>query len=191
MLGKYNRSLLSDARARMRARWFAQLLVILVLCCVRSYNPLSQMPQDSAEAWCNSSLPRNVVIEARVVHGHETHAVEVLQQTPLIVAVRNFATDAECAEINRMTEHWLWEEPRSRQASICGNGDCGCWFDVLLRDHTHARSPLVALSNRTTSLLAALSSTEVDYSRVHPPSTLRVQLYNVHGGDKGAWCAPH
>ena len=73
-----------------------------------AHNIHSKMPQHDPEAWCGASLPRNVVQSTRTfVHGGRSHAVEVLQELPAVVAVRGFATAAECASLNEATDHWL------------------------------------------------------------------------------------
>ena len=165
------------------------MLLLLQLCeFVLAHNPLSTMPR-TAEAWCDPGKARDVVL-ARQQFRHESleYEVEVMQHVPLVAAVRGFAGAAECAEINRMTAHWL-EEPRSRRDTICGKKDCGCWFDVLLDNHT--ASPLQALNHRTAALLRSLSRADVDYSRARPVGMARQQLYNSFAHDEGAWCAPH
>lgn len=162
-----------------------------------AHNIHSKMPQHDPEAWCGASLPRNVVQSTRTfVHGGRSHEVEVLQELPAVVAVRGFATAAECASLNEATDHWL-SDPRSRRDRICNRKDCGCWFDVLLGDAApaHRSSPAAALTNRTAALLRSLSdlSPEVSYAHVQPPRYLRMQTYNAPQwpDDAGAWCAPH
>ena len=163
--------------------------MLLATVALLAHNPLSKMP-DAPEAWCDASLPRNIVLESRTfLHGHTEYPVELLQEVPVVAAVRGFASESECADIVEMTNHWL-RHPHSRRKEICGKKDCGCWYDVLMENHS-APSSITALSNRTTALLRSLSGAVADYSEARPPGQVRVQLYNVQEGDKGAWCAPH
>lgn len=154
------------------------------------YNPNNRLGQGQ-KAWCDAALPRDVAVERRPFAFESTsHEVEVLQQLPVVAAVREFATPTECAEIVRVAEHWLVDQ-NSRRNLICGKKDCGCWFDLMMDSEAAGASPLQALNNRTVALLRSLSSAGVDYSRSEAPVHLRVQLYNAVAGDAGAWCAPH
>ena len=155
------------------------------------YNHLSRMPTDSS-AWCNASIPRNVAFETRqFFDGKTSHTVEILQSVPVVAAVRGFASTSECAEVNRITDHWR-SDPRGRHDAMCERMDCNCWYDILI-DHV-AQSPLVALNNRTATLLASLSSMDADYNRAQPPGTIRPTVYNAGGlgePSENSWCAPH
>jgi len=167
-------------------------MLLLAAATPLSYNHLSKMPQEDAKAWCNETITRNVVLDTiSFVDGSSSFEVDILQRVPVIAAVRGFASGAECEEVNRMTEHWI-SHPRSRHDKICRKMNCDCWYDVLM-DH-RAASLLVELNNRTARLLASLSSSDADYSRVQPPAMIRPTVYNAGGhGTPGeqAWCPPH
>ena len=82
-----------------------------------AYNPKTTMP-GTEDAWCAPALPRNVVVGTRTFEDEASavHEVELLQHTPLVAAVRGFATGEECAEVVRMVFHAILE-PGSSLAS--------------------------------------------------------------------------
>lgn len=131
--------------------------LLLLALSVVAHNPKSRMPQQDPTAWCNTPSTPIATQGFQDVLGLR-HEVQILQRVPVVAVVRGFATEAECAEMNVVGEHWL-QHPLAK-AERMADRHCGCYTDVLV-DHGDGASAATRVNNRTAALLRSLSTAAV------------------------------